>query len=306
VSGTVDVDKAHTYAGQIPGAALTLCRLRVGHDDQKMRLAERGWSSDMLAEATQEAEALDHSDFADMSIDTSGLPILQVGRLVREQAGGWPSITKQAHVSSSDADTPAPHVRTVNTHPGPVLWLCGATGVGKSAVGFHLFMQVMRAGIAAAYVDLEQVGFLRPAPTDDPDNHRVKARNVAAMWHTFRASGARCLIIVGPVDHRDAVRTYADALPAGSLTLVRLHAGPDQLTERILLRGQGGGWPAPGDPLRGQPTATLHRIADQAVANADELERAAIDDVRVDTDGRTIEEVAELVCAQANGWPDLS
>ena len=99
VSGTVDVDKAHTYAGQIPGAALTLCRLRVGHDDQKMRLAERGWSSDMLAEATQEAEALDHSDFADMSIDTSGLPILQVTRLVREQAGGWPALTKQTHVS---------------------------------------------------------------------------------------------------------------------------------------------------------------------------------------------------------------
>lgn len=59
----------------------------------------------------------------------------------------------------------------------------------------------------------------------------------------------------------------------------------------------------PGDPLTGQPTATLHRIADKAVANAEALERAAIGDQRIDTDGRTIEELAHTVLTQAAGWP---
>jgi hypothetical protein len=87
---------------------------------------------------------------------------------------------------------------------------------------------------------------------------------------------------------------------------VRLHAGHDQLTERIMLRGQGDGWRAPGDPLKGQSTATLNQIAADAAANADELERAGIGDLRIDTDGRTIEEVTQLVRTKAGGWPDPS
>lgn len=88
--------------------------------------------------------------------------------------------------------------------------------------------------------------------------------------------------------------------------MVRLHAGHDQLTERIMLRGQGDSWRAPGDPLKGQPTDTLNRIADKAAANADELERAEIGDLRIDTDGRTIEEVTQLVRTKADNWPALS
>jgi hypothetical protein len=88
--------------------------------------------------------------------------------------------------------------------------------------------------------------------------------------------------------------------------MVRLHAGHDQLTKRIMLRGQGDGWRAPGDPLKGQTIATLNRFAAKAAANADELERAEIGDLRIDTDGRTIEEVTQLVRIQAGAWPDPS
>jgi len=132
---------------------------------------------------------------------------------------------------------------------------------------------------------------------------RVKARNLAALWRTYLAAGAECLTVVGPVEDETAVTTYTDALPSATVVLCRLHAGRDQLTRRILLRGRGGGsWPQPGDPLLGRPTADLLQIAGRAAAGADALERAAVGAVRVDTDGRTVGEVADVIAAQT-GWP---
>ena len=131
----------------------------------------------------------------------------------------------------------------------------------------------------------------------------MKARNLAALWRTYRAAGAQCLTVVGPVEDEAAVATYTDALPSATVVLCRLHAGRDQLTRRILRRGRGGAsWPQPGDPLPGRPTADLLRIADRAAADADALERAAVGTVRVDTDGRTVEEAADVVAART-GWP---
>ena len=42
---------------------------------------------------------------------------------------------------------------------GPVLWLCGVTGVGKSTVGYAVYRRAVSAGLMAAYVDLDQIGF---------------------------------------------------------------------------------------------------------------------------------------------------
>lgn len=197
------------------------------------------------------------------------------------------------------------YVYPVVDAPAPVLWLCGPTGVGKSTVGWEIFVQVARAGVTAAYLDLRQVGFCQPAPVDDPDNHRVKAANLGGMWRLFRDSGARCLVLSGGVDEPDTVGRYAAALPDTVLTLCRLRAGRDQLTERILARGRGEGAALPGDELVGQPEAVLRRIADQAAHDAERLDHQRLGDLWVDTDGVTAEEVAQQVRAAAGRWPDL-
>jgi hypothetical protein len=213
-------------------------------------------------------------------------------------------------------DSYAPPVNTVTV---PLLWLCGPTGVGKSVVGWEVFEQVRRDGVKAAYVDLRQVGFFRP-PADGGDlfNHRLKSRNVGAMWRTFRAAGARCLILSGGIDHhgtRGIVRMYASAVPRAKPTLCRLRAGPEALTERILARGRGRGPALPGDELKGQSVETLLLLAEEAVRDGQELERAGVGDLCVDTDGRSAAEVAEVVRARARaragagagagGWPGL-
>ena len=118
------------------------------------------------------------------------------------------------------------------------------------------------------------------------------------MWHTYRAAGAQCLIVSGPVESEAAAKAYAGALPRAAITLCRLHAAADELTRRILLRGRGGSWPQPGDPLVGQPTAYLLRVAASVVAEAEALEHAVASALRVDTDGLTVEETADLIAAR--------
>lgn len=125
------------------------------------------------------------------------------------------------------------------------------------------------------------------------------------MWRTYHAAGARHLIATGPVESQAVLQTYVRALPAASVTVCRFHAGPVELTRRIMSRGDGGSWPQPGDPLRGQPAAYLRRVADQAIVDDEALERAAIGTVRIDTGGQSAAEAADSIAALINrpiGW----
>ena len=195
----------------------------------------------------------------------------------------------------------------------PLLWVCGPRAVGKSWVGYEIFTQLQRDGYRGAYVDLDQLGFCRPADPADPDNHRIKAANLAALWPTFRAAGARYLILTGRVPDRATVDRYAAGVPDAALTLCRLRVGPDGLTERILSRGRGGGPPIPGDELVGRPEDELRRLAEREAAHAAELDRAAhaaeldragLGDVCVDTDGLTVAQTARAV-RERTRWPRL-
>lgn len=227
VSGTCGIEHVRKFADS---PAVTLCRLRLDHDELRIRLSERGWDPELVALAIAEATELDASTIADVSVDTTGLSVAEVIRSLREQVGEWPR---------AEATTGAA-VGGVAELPGDIVWVCGPTGVGKSTVGWEIFAQAAWTdGRRAALIDLQQIGFLEPASADDPDSHRLKAGNLAAMWSTIRADGAEFLVVVGAVDKHDQIRGYADALPAAKLTLVRLQAGRDQLAERIARTGIG-------------------------------------------------------------------
>ena len=69
-----------------------------------------------------------------------------------------------------------------------------------------------------------------------------------------------------------------------------------------MTRGEGGSWPQPGDPLRGQPAGDLSRVAGQAAADAEVLERTSLDARPIDTTGLGPGEAADLIAA-TTGWP---
>jgi hypothetical protein len=108
--------------------------------------------------------------------------------------------------------------------------------------------------------------------------------------------------MTGPVLNQAVLGGYTQALPAAAVTVCRLHAGRAELTSRIMSRSEGGSWPQPGDPLRGQPAAYLSQAAEQATADVHALDRAHLDAMRIDTDGRTTAEATHLIAA-ATGWP---
>ena len=98
------------------------------------------------------------------------------------------------------------------------------------------------------------------------------------------------------------VGMYGEALPDSTLTVCRLHAGRSELTDRIMLRGRGrGSFVQPGDPLRGRKVDHLLEVADGAAREAEALERAALG-LRIDTDGRTINDITDDL-VDRSGWP---
>ena len=96
---------------------------------------------------------------------------------------------------------------------GHVLLICGPAGVGKSTIGFEVYMRALAAGLCARYLDLGQTGFVRPDPPADPGRRQLMARNLAAVWRNYHAAGARHLVATVPAGTAADVQAFADALP---------------------------------------------------------------------------------------------
>lgn len=89
----VSRELVHAYAEQVPDTSLTLCRLRLAHDELRERIIRRGWAA-LADEAAREAEAMEDGDFADVCVDTDGLSVAEVAHRVRDAAGGWPTLSR--------------------------------------------------------------------------------------------------------------------------------------------------------------------------------------------------------------------
>jgi hypothetical protein len=72
----------------------------------------------------------------------------------------------------------------------PFLWLYGPSGVGKSTIAWEIHRLLGASGVDGAFVDADQLGLCYPAGDGDPDNHRIKAANLAAASQGFGAAGA--------------------------------------------------------------------------------------------------------------------
>jgi hypothetical protein len=186
----------------------------------------------------------------------------------------------------------------------PLLWLIGPSGVGKSSVGWAIFTQLHRSGIKTGYADLDQLGLCYPQPVDDPDNHRVKAANLGAVWPTYRDNGARCLVVRGGAEIADLVPLYTAQVEDTEPTVVRLRVSHTTLRERIFARGHGHGPALPGASV-GLPIETLEQMARDAATEADALDQSDFAHACIDTDGQSVHDLADLVRAAADHWPSL-
>ena len=84
-------------------------------------------------------------------------------------------------------------------------------------------------GTRTAYVDLNQVGFLRPNPTD----LSLSAANLGVIWRNSLARGAQHLIADGTFTTREDVDILRHAVRPASVHVTRLTAAAHTLYERL-------------------------------------------------------------------------
>jgi hypothetical protein len=118
---------------------------------------------------------------------------------------------------------------------GAVTIIIGPRGVGKSSVSWGLAMRRWDSGECTVYVDLDQVGFLRPAPSDA----WLQAANLAVIWRNALSRGASRPIANGMVTTNEDLAILRHAVRPAPVQALRLAANPDTLWERIRARSAG-------------------------------------------------------------------
>jgi energy-coupling factor transporter ATP-binding protein EcfA2 len=170
----------------------------------------------------------------------------------------------------------------------PVLLLTGPVGVGKTTVANIMSTLLIERGVSHALIDLDWLRWAHPAPPDDPFHERLGIHNLAALWGSYRDAGAQRLILIDIVERRADLGRHRRALPGADITLVRLHAAQPTLHTRLAQRESG---------------TSLEWHRQRADELSHQMEQAAAEDRRIDTDGRPAGEIAHDILAQI-GWGD--
>lgn len=164
-----------------------------------------------------------------------------------------------------------------------MLVISGPPGVGKTTVAWEVFSRAAERDEAPAMVDLDLLGAAWPAPEDDPFQHRLKARNLAAVWANFRETGSRCLVVAAVIETSAELEMLGSAVDS-DVFLCRLTASDDTLADRIRARGREFG-------------DDLSKLVERSSVLSELLSRHDVADVAITTDGRPVGEVADSLLA---------
>ncbi|WP_073903108.1 adenylyl-sulfate kinase [Mycolicibacterium sp.] len=117
----------------------------------------------------------------------------------------------------------------------PVVWLVGTSGVGKSTVGWQVRADLAAAGVAAAFVDSDQlrlaVGLGGAFETE------LIARSLRALEPGYRDAGAALLVVAGLADDPAHLSELLPGVRRADILVCHLHADDAAIRDRILRRG---------------------------------------------------------------------
>ena len=168
-----------------------------------------------MAAVLRDAQALEASTFADATVATDGLAVEQVARRVLERV---PDSVAAARAAPGE-DHAATEDGRVSDANGPVLWLHGAPAVGKSTIGWQLFMEALGKG-TAAFVDLAQL----VVPSRPRSTTRGCTGSRRRTWPRSGTptgpAGARSLVVTGGLSSTGDLARYRTALPHVELPVV--------------------------------------------------------------------------------------
>jgi broad-specificity NMP kinase len=275
ISGVIDPEHGHDFAEAAVDADITFCLLTVDEATLRARLAARGWPSEAANEAMIMMSGLADAPFVTTVIDTTG----------RDPVGLAHEAATLVTAASSTPDTQ----ELLECSAGAVTIILGPRAVGKSSVSWGMAMRRWASGERTVYVDLDQVGFLRPAPSDAS----LQAANLGVIWRNALSRGANRLIANSMVTTNEDLSILRHAVRPASVRALRLAANPDKLWERIRARSVGGPARLINDDLEKATSEVQRHVHRVAVGQHVEYAASNLGDEAIDTSKLCIEEAVE-------------
>ena len=158
-----------------------------------------------------------------------------------------------------------------------VLWVCGAPAVGKSTAAWQLWQDLVEEDVPSAYVDIDQLGMLYPAPEGDEDRHQVKVAALEAVIANYCTFGANVLVVSGVIDPARGADFAQAAEGVATFSFCHLTVGEHVIKRRLHERG----WPV--------------EAVETSVAEMQALEQADFVHATIDTTGLVPTETAHAL-----------
>jgi chloramphenicol 3-O-phosphotransferase len=177
-------------------------------------------------------------------------------------------------------------VPALHVTPVPVLLVTGPPGVGKTSVASELSELLDKAGVPYAFVDVDSLRWCYPRRADDPFRVQLAMQNLAAIWPNFAATGAAYLVLVDVIESRAELSRIRAAVPGADVCVVRLRATVETLVTRVQHR---------------EPGLASDRHLQRAHELALRMDGNPVEDILVETDGRTIPAIANQILKRS-GW----
>lgn len=172
----------------------------------------------------------------------------------------------------------------------PVLLITGSLGAGKTAVADEISELLDQARLPQAQVDIDALRWGYFPLSSDRFQIELAMENLKALWINFQRAGADRLIISDVIEEREHLQRYRQAVPGADIIVVRLHASLAELERRLRNREVGSG---------------LDRHLERAEELATKLEQAGVEDIVVNTEGKSVKAVA-WEALQKCGWMDAA
>lgn len=114
----------------------------------------------------------------------------------------------------------------------------GTVGVGKSTIGFAVAERASEAGITAAFLDLDELSRIWPAPENDPFRNELVLANLSAVAPNYETAGATLLVLAWAIEDAEDLAALDQALNS-PVTAIRLVTSPTVIEARLRKRHQG-------------------------------------------------------------------
>jgi len=119
-----------------------------------------------------------------------------------------------------------------------VALVTGTVGIGKSTIGYAVAERAAARGVSAAFLDVDGLSRLWPAPAGDPFRIELILTNLRAIAGNYKAAGAELLMLAWVITDADDL-TDLEAAVGLPVTAVRLTASGAVVEARLRNRHQG-------------------------------------------------------------------